>query len=376
MKVTIRDPETFRALLPSKVMAYLYARSWVENARIHDAASIWVQQDYPDMGPEIILPLDRNLGDYTARMADMLQTLEAFEDRSQLEIIRDIAAADGDVIRIRLDTQVDAGGTVPLQTGVSFVNGVKDMLAAAACSAADPRPYYAARHPGKAEEYLGTARLGQTEQGSYVVTVVSRVPPGQILLEGGHADPFERQVVVRLVNGLVAAKTAADSATEGDVSSFVAAVPLGVSANLCDALTEMTGDGQSNIDVTVSWATTWPPAPDVTSRVEIPRESVKYFQQASRALKDSAPADDFVLVGAITKLARESKSGPGEVSVYGSVHGKSRHVSILLCESDYSRACDAHDQGKTVMCSGTLVKEGRTYRLRGPSGFDVMPDEP
>jgi hypothetical protein len=64
-----------------------------------------------------------------------------------------------------------------VQEGVEAVHHVRGLMMAAACTAVQPRAWFRSRKPAQAEQYLRQVRLGQTEQGSYVLTVQSRVPP-------------------------------------------------------------------------------------------------------------------------------------------------------------------------------------------------------
>ena len=186
------------------------------------------------------MPLQHETGDFALRVSEVLRTLEHVEQRSQLEILRDLRTSSSDLIRIRASASQTTTGSIPLDLGVRFVEEAREMMLAAACSAIDPRPYYATRKPVQANEYLSRVRMGQTERGSFVLTILSPVPPGlrpPEPLDGVLPDPFERKVSQTLASGLLAARLAAQrAAVSGDVQPFREAVPRGVSANLCDAL--------------------------------------------------------------------------------------------------------------------------------------------
>src|SRR5438034_1338067 len=83
----------------------------------------------------------------------------------------------------------------PLEDGAQFFENAKDLILAAACAADTPRSYYPTRKPAKAMEYLRKTRLGQTETGSFVLTILSRVPPSLSASNGvlfEIEEPFER----------------------------------------------------------------------------------------------------------------------------------------------------------------------------------------
>lgn len=99
MKVTIRDEQVLRAIRPEELIAYLRSRGFREHGVLGGNAALWRRpHDAEDV--EILAPLDPTLGDFASRMLDALKTLEAVEKRSQLDILRDIATALADVVRI------------------------------------------------------------------------------------------------------------------------------------------------------------------------------------------------------------------------------------------------------------------------------------
>ena len=56
------------------------------------------------------------------------------------------------------------------------------MLLSAACSLSNPQPLYRAGANKEAREYLKQVRMGQTEQGSFVITLLSPVVPPRMQL--------------------------------------------------------------------------------------------------------------------------------------------------------------------------------------------------
>ena len=123
-------------------------------------------------------------------MGDLLQVLAAMEGRSQLQILRDLQVMGADVIRLRLVDAELADATVPLNEGAVFIERARDLMLAVACAAVTPRASYPSRKPGQAIDYIRKARLGQTEPGSFIVTILSPVPPsladppGQLIAPG------------------------------------------------------------------------------------------------------------------------------------------------------------------------------------------------
>ena len=91
MKVTVRDLEVFKSLDVNVIIAYLQKNGWHEHSRIYEnKGAIWVKKNEAGDVFDIGLPLTREFADYPARMGDAVKTLEAAENRSQLEILSDL----------------------------------------------------------------------------------------------------------------------------------------------------------------------------------------------------------------------------------------------------------------------------------------------
>ena len=136
-------------------------------------------------------------------------------------------------------------------------------MLAAACAALDKRVYYATRKAQRVMEYLARVRLGQSERGSYVLTILSPVAPelrpiqGELPLPAEILEPYERRVARSAAcEALIALDEAArQAATNGDMGPFHAAVRRGVSANLCDAIVGLsTVSPGEDLDIHITWS--------------------------------------------------------------------------------------------------------------------------
>jgi hypothetical protein len=118
-------------------------------------------------------------------------------------------------------------------------------------------------------------RLGQTERGSYIVTLLS--PLGADPAEAERAgrlplaDPFPRRAVATLALALQAARDAAERTTTGasGLEAFHQAIEAGVSANLCDSLARIGGRSRQGFGVSFGWAPA-ARAPDLPPAVVFP----------------------------------------------------------------------------------------------------------
>ena len=384
MKVTVRDRDVLGSLRPLEVVAYLRTNGWTKTAERPSQWATWVRPDPASKDEfEIALPLTTDYRDFALRMGDALAVLAVAERRPQLEILRDLQIVATDVVRLRWADGDVTDGSVSLEEGAAFVDRAKDLFQAAACAAAETRAYYPSRKPSQATDYLRQARLAHTEPGSFILTVLSRVPPSLASENGklfGIDEPFERRVTWTLANALASARLAAEEAVStGKVASFEEAVPRGVSANLCQALAGMgrMGSGSGKLAVQFTWSPSRPlqadsPAP---SRVAISPDMFPVFDQAARYLKESSPRDDFELHGPAVKLVRTEGAPKGQVTIHGFVDEQPRKVAFEIGDPEYRRLATAHADGQVVHCFGTLVREGKTYQLHDPRDMHVETDD-
>ena len=316
-------------------------------------------------------------------MADVLQVLEAFEARSQIQILHDLLVTGADVIRLRLADAETADASVPLDEGATFIQKAKEMVLAAACAAVNPRMYYPSRKSAQAMDYIRRARLGQTEPDSFVITIISPVPPSL----AGPTDqlfeleePYERRVTQILAGALNSVRQAAeDAAATGRIDSFVRAVPSGVSANLCDALAGMGSftEGGRALDIQFSWSRSRPLASEsmVPSKIIFNTDVFPVLRQAAVYLKESSPREEFEIRGSVVKLERPEGAEIGKATIHGLIDDQPRKVVVELRDVDYHQAVTAHDQDRFVRCSGLLVREGRGFRLHKPYDFTIEKDD-
>jgi len=100
LKATIRDSQTLKLIRPEDVQAYLSEREWNNLRRSGEYAFLY-RRIIDDRKYDLLVPSTNEIDDFPQRIADIVRTLESAEDRSQLEIISDLASVRSDVVRIR-----------------------------------------------------------------------------------------------------------------------------------------------------------------------------------------------------------------------------------------------------------------------------------
>lgn len=366
----VRDLLPF--VVPKYLEAYLRARHWSlfdEQARY----TLWASKEHGER--EVLVPLHRDYADYSRRLAEAVRTLEDVEERPASLIIQDLLSAPFDIVRLRADEDTDITGSMTLNGGVAFIRGAKDLLMAATCAAWERRAYYPSRKPREAEELLGESRLGQTERGSFVVTIYVPVAPDQgpqPNVDTIYREPFARRATKTLLNAVGAAVAAADaSKRDGKIAPFLSTISTGVSANLCEALTDIhSGTRASTVDLAVRWSFTLPAPLDVRPAI-VHADQVEILNEAGRFFRRSEGPRNTIISGKVVRLERDDAI-PGRIAIKAVIGQKMRRVRLTLSGDDYHNALDAHDKDLPVLVQGELVREGNAFELIGPTGFRVV----
>jgi hypothetical protein len=368
MMASISNRVMLMGVSPAALSAYARTEGWTKVTTYGDNSDVYAGEGRP----EIIVPRTRELGDYERVVAQLVDIFARVAELDDLTLYRDLATADRDVIRSRVASE---GDTVDINEGANLIVGSRDMLLATACSLRDPRPAYRAGANRDANDFLKQVRLGQTEPGSFVVTLLSPVivSPVQALSARDSANPdssMPRQMTMRLHQALLATRRATEETMGGETGAFSDTIPEGASANLCEALVQMIEPFPA-LDVSVTWARTSPMS-TARDRVRFTKDHVPILSEAGRSFRNRVPQTDMRLFCTVHRLQRDDRETDGTVTLSASIEGRIQSVTAVLNQSDYNRAIDAHRGKDPVIAEGDLDRFGQRWRLLNPRIVQVL----
>ncbi|MGF1583585.1 MAG: hypothetical protein ACFCD0_30065 [Gemmataceae bacterium] len=384
----LQIPENqMRALRFEDVQQYLQTHGWTRQKNNWDDVGVYHSSTNPDA--EILLPLSTKWGDYALRMGETIQMISEVEKRPVWEVLNDLSVPPSDVLRLRIAGAEAERGVLPLEDGLKLFQGGRDLLLAAACSAHDPKPYYPRKNFQKAVEFVDSCRLGQTERGSFVATILAPVPPDideQMVLEGIEEDfwieqePFARRATIQIMRGLQAVEQAIQN---DSAKSLLESVDQGVSSNFCDALRGMQpANTQSSLEISMSWSRVRSRLPrSISARAEFAPGHFAIIEEAGRLLRERAQPKQQRLEGVISMLRKApqdlfEKDAGGHVTMRTQISGSSATVKFALSQELYQRACDAHRDGRRVAITGVTHAEAgaKHHELRNTANFEILPE--
>lgn len=371
MTTRIQNQNDLSVVSPVALAAYARTQGWTKTDTFGSHSDVYIGNGLP----EILVPRTKNIGDYRLVVAQLVGIFASVADISEVALYDNLITTDRDVIRVRVEGD---DNTVDINEGASLVSGARDMLLAAACSLDNPRALYRAGANREAVEYLSQVRLGQTEPGSFVVTLLPPVivPPLQRSSREGADDidpPIARRMTKRLHDALHATKQASERTVSGDNDAFADAVSFGVSANLCDALVQMIKPFPA-LDIRLTWARTRP-LTVAQHPFRFTQDEVPMLSEASRVFRNREPKPDAQLLCSVQRLQRDESETDGTVTLRTSIEGAIQSVVAVLSQSDYNKAIDAHRGKQPIIAEGDLERAGQRWRLLNPQVVAVITDD-
>ncbi|MEK5257588.1 hypothetical protein NST74_29515 [Paenibacillus sp. FSL F4-0125] len=330
---------------------------------------------------QAVIPANTRFKDYPVRVKELIYSLSEIENRPMKNVLADISNPSIDRLQVRVLSDFSRDGTLPFSYAAKLINGLKDLLIAAACVEENPQPFYR-RATKVGINYADNCRFGQTKAGSFIITIESLVPSyTQLSLPMRELPPetehFNRRVIKRIQRGIGLVEK---SVNEGDISPIIDDFKSGLNANMCEALLGLKID-QSDIDLeySVNWSMSIPRPDDIPDRVKIEKVGFDYLESAAKVLRDSGESVKREIIGKVIKLSAfdleeddEGDSNNRLVTIKTEIHEKQIKVNVPLNITEYKLACDAHRDIKDVQVEGMLERVGNQWQLMAPENFQVL----
>lgn len=246
-----REYHTLANIPPHSLRSYVESHGWRKVGTYTYPGTAHIYESDAN-GDGITVMESTHFADYPLRMWEAIWALADAENREWSAVLSDLLMSEFDSVRVRWSGDSD-DGAIPLDAGAALIQGSRDMLLAAACSAQRSQPVFRTGSNKEARRYIESAQLRQTQRGSFVINIALPVPALPIPIE---RNTFPDKVILKLISGLSAAHKAARFAeSETDFRDFANEISNGVSANLCGALAGMLRDrAVESVDISVNWA--------------------------------------------------------------------------------------------------------------------------
>lgn len=324
---------------------------------------------------EIIIPNRENLIDYHSRINDLIHTISTIENKQVEEIAENLLNIGYDLLKFRFKASSTTDGNIPLLGYTEIIKGIENIMTYGACSVILPKSQYT-RPYEEAKELVKNCEVGQTEKGSFVITV--RVPLGQDFLtiepeEIGeeYLKNFGRRTIWQIISGINEIK----SINLDDENSFRENYDEKLSKNICDSMSELL-QSENGFDVDINAKlNTFVESEQIMpiSAIIESNSDFRKFNLASSYLKKIPEEKNMAVEGLIIRLNDNPQQRNDERKLITLNDPKlKRNIYIHLSEKDYRKACSAHGDGKKIQITGLLNKKQAHWCLDNPTGFKIQ----
>jgi hypothetical protein len=297
----------------------------------------------------------------------LVERVAAVERRRPADVALGIERELTDVAHLRAANDIVIRGSIPLQAGVSLVSSAWSMMRSSATTAQRLRAQINGSFSKIGDEILEDARLGHTQEGSYIIPVLMRhenpqpPPPGQTPILGLDAESApgetpQRRVMRTFAQALDAVErvivTPERTPTASSLDAFVVA---GGSRELLTAVHRvLTDESVGEFKASFSWAGSVPTPNRIPREVTLPSEASRRVESAARALRQPRVSPGETLTGVVVQLRDDLKEPFGEFALQTVRGGRQVEVRIRVQGDDRLRAHDWMRDHSTIVCQGQV----------------------
>ena len=313
-----------------------------------------------------------------------VEQIAGSSNKSTEHVLLELLNPLSDIIRFQVKEPSSDVGTINVEDAINLYENAKKLVTFAAMDYQKPSQYHLGRPDSLSQEFVQNCRFGQTEIGSYIVSLVcpfTKLEEGKVVqlnLFGEEADKsnsITRNVTNKIITSIQKVKETID---DGTFNSMMCPEkdqpPPPVSANFLEALSSIGIYKQgTEVDVSIKWAPTVKSNTAKVDSVKLTNDYYKPIEAVVQTIKNKR-ADEKEFFGRISKLKatpNADKRTEGEVTlVYLDENERKCTAKVLLQKEDYHLATEAHDRGEIVKITGKLAgKKSKTIEY---SKFEVF----
>lgn len=331
---------------------------------------------------QVNLPMDKNLSDFKTAMYQAVETVAVVENQSTEQLMLYLLNPNTDILKIRLDRKDIEAGNILFDDAIRIYENAKKLIAATAQDILHPRRFHQGRMDDSISKFVNNCKFGQTEIGSYIVSVVC--PFIEIDETAGYrqlsifskeeqcARSLTRLVTNRIMTNVFSIRSNIDN---GDFDKLTSEEDNTIiSANFYEALSGLNLDIEgSNIEFTAQWSPVVKMNRSPYNRISLSHDYYQPLSTTISKLKERTKQTTKI-VGRIKKLESTpdlSKRTSGKISVvYLDEKDNKKSATINLSKEDYDKALQAHSDGNYVEIA--VEQSGATKNTLSCESFSII----
>ena len=351
----------------SSFSRFLLKLNWVKANDLNEYYNVWHSPIIDGKQEELVVPITREVFRLERNLDTIIRTLMSFYDKREYQILDDFENSVKDQVKFRVKSEMTEDGYIPLIEGVQLLENTKEMLIASFLSVNNKKKNFTGSHPETVNEAIKNIKMGQTEEGSFIINIYlpnDYYENGQPSLLEEESDSFTRKALTIMEQASTELITKAETFEEhnNDLSIFDDSYLLGVSSNFCSAISEISSNGQNDVEIEIVLNNKINDKEDIR-RIEIKKEIIPIIDTVKEYYKKDLTTENCVLIGYVTKLHQEVDESKGDITLTCLIEEKVKKVKIELNETFYTIAQEAHRNKSYLRCVGTLNVNGRVTTL-------------
>lgn len=347
---------------PLEFCKYLKDLGWKEFDKFRNEYVKIFQNKENDDFFQVKIPMNRELIDFSHAMLEACKIVSQKTNKSLERIVLELLNPMSDILRIRIDNNKIANGSLLFEDGLKLYDNAKNLITSTAMSIYSSSSYYRGKLPDEVQTFINKCRFGQTEIGSYVVSIVcpfmkeTRSGPIQLSIfseETECANSITRKITSKLNRDLIKVKSFIDNSQnldellEGDDR---------ININFLETLQNLNIENtDSLLEITTKWA---PTISENIPNIEPITFTHDYYDVINSKViqyKEKIEENLVECIGQITVL----KSAPtieerssGIIKMVTLENNKSKIITVKLNKEDYQQAILAHKNGSFIKIKG------------------------
>ena len=317
---------------------------------------------------QITVPCDREFEDYALAMRKVIATLSITEGKSEEQLILELLNPLSDILRVRHISPDVENGSILFEDAINLFENSKKLLLNAALdsSIGSYKKIYRGRPPEDVQQFINHCRYGQTEIGSYVISLVCpfvTFDQGQLQQltlfseEENASVSITRRATKKLVESLSEIKQAVEDG--GDLSEIIEDPEKNISVSFIESITNLNIEKANNsLEIKAKWAPTINSNRPGVDKIQLSHDHYSPLKSIVDKYKKEDETVSQTFEGRISKLYAspnlEDREKGRATLVYINQLNKTSSVNLLLSKVDYDIAISAHSEGRTIRAIGEV----------------------
>lgn len=369
--------------ISSDLELYLAEQGWAQETE-GPAGVLWSNEREGRPSAQIGVP--RGLTPSQFGFSGVIDRLAAFENRAPDQVKKSVVYFSFDVTNLRAANDHRIGDSISLSAGATMTESARLMVRSSATTAEKTRPEVRGNYSKSGDGYARSARMGHTEQGSYIIPVLvrvgsseSRLPQGEPSFDGMeprtlHIESAERRVTRTFSEAFSAVVDhIVEPAREPRQADVLGLVAAGCSREFIAAMSRVVSHPDvAEFEASFHWAQSQPPAERAVRSRSCPAGAAPLLDMAAKLMTRAPQNKNEILTGQIVEVRHQTDDPFMYVNISTVRNSRVTEVRVTQRASLLASALDWWKDAQTVSARGKIEQTSHGLQMRTPEFFGPL----